>query len=76
MTTVNLNAFKVKYKVECLSFKSICSSACVVKGTYKHDEDEDEEQVKEEIHILLQGTSGGYWTKFKNGEFIYTQCTD
>jgi hypothetical protein len=76
MKIINLTAIKEKYQVECLSYKSICSSACVVKGTYSPDVVEDEEQAKEEIHTLLSGTFGGYWTKFKDGEFIYTQCTD
>jgi len=73
---INRTEIHGKYLVDNLEFESFCTSACNVTGTYVLPPGEDEDEAKQMIGYSLEGTFGGYFTRFGNGEFLYTQCTD
>jgi hypothetical protein len=75
-TIINRTEIHEKYAVNRLKHESFCSSACNVTGTYVLPPGEDEDEAKRMIGYSLEGTFGGYFTRFGNGEFLYTQCTD
>jgi hypothetical protein len=66
----------MKYEIEELKYKNICPSATVIEGTYKCPENISDEEAKNEISSVLEGTFGGYWTKFANNSFIYKSCSE
>jgi hypothetical protein len=75
-TIINHTGIHGKYSVGNLHFERFCTSACNVTGTYIIPPGEDEDVAKELIGYSLEGTFGGYFTRFGKGKFLYTQCTD